>query len=92
MLLESEKIYRTQLDTINLVLPTIEVIGAVSFYVSNSVAEPASVAEMTDVSSEIHEGINTLVGQARYVAAVFGEGASVSECGVLSTINTTTRG
>ena len=91
MTLQSNKIYKVIPFLRSQTLPVLEVKGSPSIYVSLSQTAPTSTSEMTDVTSEIKEGFNTLTGQIRYIAAVLADGDVVNESGVVTTQDTTDR-
>lgn len=84
MKLVSGRIYRCLPYLTSQTFPTLELTGAATIYVSLSQKEPTSIADMTDVTSEVSVGFNTLHGQIRYICAVFGEGSAVNECGIVT--------
>lgn len=73
------------------VLPTLQIKGSATIYVSLAQTKPTDISEMTDVTDEVEEGLNTLSGQIRYICAVFGSGSSVAESGIVSSQNKTDR-
>lgn len=91
MILESNKIYKVVPFLRSQTLPVLEIHGTPTVYVSISQTAPKSISEMTDVTSEVVEGFNTLLGQIRYISVVLNAGDEVKESGIVSTQDTTDR-
>jgi len=90
MILESGKLYRVRTFTEGRGYPVLEIKGSAEVYVTAD-AHPVLLANgdpdlesMVDVSGEVEEGVNTLVGLIRYIVVVYESGSEVKESGIIS--------
>lgn len=85
MKLLPNKIYRAYAFTTGTPLPTLEVKGNPKIFVSLADLQPKNIHEMTDVTSEIKQGMNLLNGQIRWLAFTAStKDDAVNECGIIT--------
>ena len=84
MTLESGKIYlRKYFPQEQVLLPTLELTGSVQVYVSNKTEKPSSTSEMKLCEEFENNKINSVVGMTRWIAAVYSDGSSAEEMGLI---------
>lgn len=91
MNLVSGEIYRCLPFIQSQTFPVLQITGDATVYVSLAQTKPASTDEMFDVTDEVKEGMNTMVGQVRYICVVFSDSSSVSESGIVTAQSKTDR-
>jgi len=90
MKLVSNKIYRANVYSSGTPLPSLEYKGSAKIYISLATYKP-TLEQMTEITDEVKEGINLLQGQFRWICAVYqNKTDSVSECGIVTSIQDTT--
>lgn len=83
MILESNKIYQRKYFVDALLCPTLEIKGSAQIYISNSAQKPNSTDEMILEDGFENNKINTVIGMTRWICAVYEEGSSVNEMGLI---------
>lgn len=84
MVLESGKIYQRKYFYDSLMCPTLQIKGSAQIYVSNSRTKPESTADMILESGFENDKINTVIGMTRWICAVYTDGSSVEEMGLIN--------
>lgn len=91
MNLVSGKIYKCLPFMQAQTFPVLHVTGEATVYVSLDHTAPTDVSQMIDVTEEVEAGCNTLIGQVRYICAVFSGTSAVSESGIVTYQNKSDR-
>lgn len=84
MTLVSGQIYRCLPFLQSQTLPVLQIKGSATVYVSLEQTQPTDTSDMVDVTSEVEEGFNTLLGQIRFICVVFSSGSEVKESGIVT--------
>lgn len=83
MLLQSGKIYQRKYFADSHMLPTLEIDGEAEIYVSNKSEKPASINEMVLETNFENDMVNTVIAMTRWIAAVYNDGNTVYEMGLV---------
>lgn len=71
MLLESGKIYQRKYFQDSLMLPTLEINGTATVYVSNKGKKPQSTSEMLEETGFESGKVNTVIAMTRWICVVY---------------------
>lgn len=83
MILQSGKIYQRRYFVDSMMLPTLQIKGTAQIYVSNQGTKPTSISEMVLEEDFENDTINTVIAMTRWIAAVYSDGSSVYEMGLV---------
>lgn len=83
MLLESGKIYKRSYFSDSYMLPSLEITGNASIYVSNKGKKPEDISEMKLEEDFQNNKINTVISMTRWICAVYEGESAVYEMGLV---------